>query len=84
MSGTGAQYVLNVPNAQRHPKFNSYVDEKYIHRGMLYDKKRPRPHVPEAAAPRAAGSAPRLQPCDTHCRPRRFLSTRLPRRRGER
>jgi len=39
MSGTGAQYVLNVPNAQRHPKFNSDVDEKYIHRGMLYDKK---------------------------------------------
>ena len=39
MSGTGAQYVLNVPNAQKHPKFNSDVDEKYIHRGMLYDKK---------------------------------------------
>lgn len=39
MSGTGAQFVLNVPNAQKHPKFNSDVDEKYIHRGMLYDKK---------------------------------------------
>ena len=39
MSGSGAQYVLNVPNAQKHPKFNSDVDEKYIHRGMLYDKK---------------------------------------------
>ena len=39
MSGTGAQYVLNVPNAQKHPKVNSDVDEKYIHRGMLYDKK---------------------------------------------
>ena len=39
MSGSGAQFVLNVPNAQKHPKFNSEVDEKYIHRGMLYDKK---------------------------------------------
>lgn len=38
MSGSGAQFILNVPNAPKHPRFNSEVDQKYIHQGMLYKK----------------------------------------------
>jgi len=39
MNETGAQFVLNVPNAKKHPKFNREVDEKYIHhRGWAAQK----------------------------------------------